>query len=64
MVRNLWRVLRATDASVRKWRQRRKMLRVLAGLDERQLRDVGLTHSKALPALAGREGNQSTGETK
>jgi uncharacterized protein YjiS (DUF1127 family) len=78
MAPNLWRMLRAADASFRKWRQRRKTLRVLAELDECQLRDIGLTRNKALPddsfrllrgykthsALAGRDGVHSTGEIK
>jgi uncharacterized protein YjiS (DUF1127 family) len=38
----------------RQWRQRRKTLRVLAELDERQLRDVGLTRGSALSGNAFR----------
>lgn len=47
-------VLLAIDAflalrtSFKKWRTRRRTLRALADLDERQLRDIGLTHDEAL----------------
>jgi uncharacterized protein YjiS (DUF1127 family) len=33
----------ALHASFKRWRKRRRTLRALAGLDERQLRDIGLT---------------------
>lgn len=36
----------ALDAFLKKWRQRRKTLRALADLDERQLRDIGLTRDE------------------
>ena len=35
--------LLALHAAFRRWRKRRKTLRALADLDERQLRDIGLT---------------------
>jgi len=40
--------LLALHASFKRWRNRRKTLRALADLDERQLRDIGLTRIKAL----------------
>src|SRR5262249_30668787 len=49
----------ALQASFKKWRNHRRTLRALADLDERQLRDIGLTREIALlghqtdyPALA------------
>jgi len=38
--------LLALHAAFRRWRKRRKTLRVLADLDERQLRDIGLTRDQ------------------
>jgi hypothetical protein len=38
----------ALHASFKKWRTRRRTRRALADLDERQLRDIGLTHDEAL----------------
>ncbi|MGC1094628.1 MAG: DUF1127 domain-containing protein, partial [Pseudolabrys sp.] len=35
--------LLALHASLKRWRKRRRTLRALADLDERQLRDIGLT---------------------
>jgi uncharacterized protein YjeT (DUF2065 family) len=35
-------------ASFKRWRNRRRTLRALADLDERQLRDIGLTRNDAL----------------
>jgi uncharacterized protein YjiS (DUF1127 family) len=47
--------LLALHAAFKRWRKRRKTLRVLADLDERQLRDIGLTrddvHYEALAEL-------------
>jgi uncharacterized protein YjiS (DUF1127 family) len=47
--------LLALHASFKKWRNRRKTLRVLADLDDRQLRDIGLTRddSDSYRPLAG-----------
>lgn len=38
----------ALHASFKKWRSRRRTLRALADLGERQLRDIGLTRDEAL----------------
>lgn len=38
----------ALHTSFKKWRTRRRTLRALADLDERQLRDIGLTRDEAL----------------
>ena len=40
--------LLALHASFKKWRSRRRTLRALADLDERQLHDIGLTRDEAL----------------
>jgi hypothetical protein len=40
--------LLALHAAFRRWRKRRKTLRALADLDERQLRDIGLTRAKRI----------------
>ena len=47
--------LLALHASFKKWRNRRETLRVLADLDDRQLRDIGLTRddSDSYRPLAG-----------
>ena len=43
-------------AAFKKWRRRRKTLRALADLDDRQLRDIGLTRDDThYHALAGHE---------
>ena len=51
----------ALHASLKRWRKRRRTLRALADLDERQLRDIGLTGDypffEAPPARLG--GNKS-----
>jgi Domain of unknown function (DUF1127) len=41
-------VLVTLHASFRKWRNHRRTLRALADLDDRQLRDIGLTRDEAL----------------
>jgi len=47
--------LLALHAAFKRWRKRRKTVRALADLDERQLRDIGLTrddvHYEALAEL-------------
>jgi len=47
--------LLALRAAFKRWRKRRKTVRALADLDERQLRDIGLTrddvHYEALAEL-------------
>ena len=62
----------ALHASFKKWRNRRRTLRALADLDDRQLRDIGLTrdevlsddpsrllgHHKSYRAIAGRDGKR------
>jgi uncharacterized protein YjiS (DUF1127 family) len=49
--------LLALHASLKRWRKRRRTLRALADLDERQLRDIGVTRDdpffEASPALLG-----------
>lgn len=49
--------LLALHASFKKWRKRRRTLQALADLDERQLRDIGLTRDEVLletsPKLVG-----------
>lgn len=49
--------LLALHASLKRWRKRRRTLRALADLDERQLRDIGLTRHgpffEAPPARLG-----------
>ena len=46
--------LLALHAAFKRWRKRRKTVRALADLDERQLRDIGLTRddgiTKRLPS--------------
>ena len=52
--------LLALNAAFKKWRQHRRTLRALAGLDERQLRDIGLTREQTYyHALAGLYETQS-----
>lgn len=49
-------VLVQCGESFNKWRKRRKTLKVLADLDDRQLRDIGLTREDTqYHALAGDE---------
>jgi uncharacterized protein YjiS (DUF1127 family) len=38
--------LLALHAALQKWRQHKKTMRALAELDERQLRDIGLTRNQ------------------
>ncbi|MGA8969911.1 MAG: DUF1127 domain-containing protein [Pseudolabrys sp.] len=49
--------LLALRASLKRWRKRRRTLRAVADLDERQLRDIGVTRDDPLfeapPALLG-----------
>jgi uncharacterized protein YjiS (DUF1127 family) len=64
--------LLALHTAFKKWRNRRRTLRALADLDERQLRDIGLTRDEALGetthksyrALAELDDQPSSGETK
>jgi uncharacterized protein YjiS (DUF1127 family) len=59
--------LLALHAALKKWRKHRRTLRVLADLDERQLRDIGLTRdNKRYRRLAELDDTQSkvNGETK
>jgi uncharacterized protein YjiS (DUF1127 family) len=52
--------LLALRTAFQKWRKRRKTLRALADLDERQLHDIGLTRDQAhYRALAELEGAHS-----
>ncbi|HEY6023245.1 MAG TPA: DUF1127 domain-containing protein [Pseudolabrys sp.] len=44
--------LLALHARIKKWRRRRRTMRALAHLDERQLRDIGLTETNTVDDIA------------